>query len=359
MTILVSDFIELTDSCGVQFLDLRNIPNDTHATDVQTGAVNNVGRVEGLGDTQAIIDLLAGAEAAQQATLTPYNTAVALWGTFIQALYRHVGTFNAYLAGRTIQASPDFAALAVAVLGAGAVSPANVLDPVQRTLGTYAVTAADTGTLTAGDTIDTTQYGAAPVEVATTATIGAADITATLTLTAVDGTTSATRAVTIPNGSASGTMIAVGNQIADPAAAPALTTATTGGTLPPGLYTAAYTWTNADGETQRSPTAQVIVPYSTSTPANTITFGALSLPSGATGIAYYLSRADGATLYATGTGTGAAHTVTAPVDTSSATPPAANGLWDAWIACTAVTIVGGTAADAFAIETVAPRTPAR
>lgn len=358
MTILAADFLALTDSLGVQYLDLRQIPGDTHAQDVQTGAVNNVARVEALGDAQAIIDLLAGAVAAELATTTPYNTAVALWGTLVQALNRHVGTFNVYLAGRTIQVTPDFAALAVAVLGTGAVNPAYVLDPVQRALGSYAVTAADTGTLTPGATIDTTRYGPAPVEVATTATIGAADITATLTLTTFAGG-SATRAVTIPNGSASGTVIAVGNQQADPAAAPALTTATTGGTLPPGTYTAAYTWTNADGETQRSPTATIVVPYSAGTPANTITVGALTMPGGITGIAYYLSAPGGTTLYAAGTGTGAAHTIAAPASTAAAQPPTVNGLWDAFVAVSAVTIVGGTASDAFDIETVAPRTPAR
>lgn len=110
--------------------------------------------------------------------------------------------------------------------------------------------------------------------------------------------------------------------LASPTAAPALTTATTGGTIPAGVWLGAYSYITASGETLVSPNGTVTTTGGTST----ITFGAVALPAGATGLNFYLSLAAGGfALARAGTnGTGAAFTAAAPPGATAAAAPRTN-----------------------------------
>ncbi len=106
-------------------------------------------------------------------------------------------------------------------------------------------------------------------------------------------------------------------------AAPVPTTATTGGTVAAGVYKAAVTYVNADGETVASAVGTVTTTGATST----ITIPSPSASAGATGWYAYVSQAGGSTLtrqQATPTPIGTALTLTAPPTSTGASPPSLN-----------------------------------
>lgn len=112
--------------------------------------------------------------------------------------------------------------------------------------------------------------------------------------------------------------------VLDPTAAPALTSAT--GTLAAGTWYAAYSFINASGETKISPVASISMDG-----AHQFSFGAITLPAGATGVNYYVSLvATAHALAFSGTnGTGNAYAVTAAPATTAATTPQSNTTGDA------------------------------
>lgn len=77
--------------------------------------------------------------------------------------------------------------------------------------------------------------------------------------------------------------------VTDPAAAPTLATATTGGTLPAATYYVVYTWVKSNGETLVSPETSIVTTGATST----ITVTVPALPSGVTSANIYISTATG------------------------------------------------------------------
>lgn len=100
----------------------------------------------------------------------------------------------------------------------------------------------------------------------------------------------------------SATVTGLGDLIAAPASAPTLTTPT-GGNLPAGNFTVAYSYTNGGGETAKSPTATTAAAA-----ADVVHVAAVTpLPSGATGVNWYMSVAPGSSsLRLVRSGTGAA-----------------------------------------------------
>ncbi len=109
--------------------------------------------------------------------------------------------------------------------------------------------------------------------------------------------------------------------LANPTAAPTLSTTNSGGTIPPGTYQVGYTELSQSGETLLSPLASITVPTTTST--NTITMTANTSPAGN----IYMSDANGVMRLATYVQSdymvhGA--TITAPASTNAAAAPTAN-----------------------------------
>ncbi|MCA1596073.1 MAG: hypothetical protein LC772_06580 [Chloroflexi bacterium] len=135
------------------------------------------------------------------------------------------------------------------------------------------------------------------------------------------GSTATSMGPLIPSGSLINFAAAASPTIANPATAPTLTTATTGGTIPGGTYWVAYTYKNAAGETAASPAASIVVPTTTAT--NTITDTAPALPAGATGINAYIGAAANDLVFA---GTSATNVVviTAEPPATAAAPSASN-----------------------------------
>jgi len=102
-----------------------------------------------------------------------------------------------------------------------------------------------------------------------------------------------------------------------PSAAPTLTGASTGGTIPAGTYYAIVEYINANGRTQGSPETPVVV---TLTAPGTLSLTVPSVP-GATGWNGYIGAASGAETFAlTSTTFGAAVTLTAPWTPSTQAP---------------------------------------
>jgi len=108
--------------------------------------------------------------------------------------------------------------------------------------------------------------------------------------------------------------------------APTLTTTATGGSIAPGTYQVALSYTNATGSTVNGPISTIVVPAGTST--NVINVAALTpLPTNATGVAAYVSQVGGGVL-SLGTitpTTGAAAVIGAIPSAGSGAAPATNG----------------------------------
>ncbi len=96
--------------------------------------------------------------------------------------------------------------------------------------------------------------------------------------------------------------------LANPTAAPSVSTATTGGSIAAGTYYLGYTYTTAAGQTVLSPTAAVTTTGTTST----ITLTTPALPSGCTGITAYEGAAANATILALASTTNTATLTTLP-----------------------------------------------
>jgi hypothetical protein len=103
-----------------------------------------------------------------------------------------------------------------------------------------------------------------------------------------------------------------------PTAAPALTAITGTTNFTAATYTVGYTFTNPWGETTVSSTATVAL-----TAGQAIQVGGITLPTGATGINYYVSDGGGTAIYLDGSSAGAQTTISA-LPTSATVPPTAN-----------------------------------
>lgn len=119
--------------------------------------------------------------------------------------------------------------------------------------------------------------------------------------------------------------LAAATVVSAPTTAPTLTATTVSPAtaFPAGTYTVGYTFadpiTGAPGEqeTSLSPTATV-----TLTAGQAISVSAITLPTGATTVNYYVSQAGGTTVYFTANGNGSAITLTTPPVSTAPTPPA-------------------------------------
>lgn len=113
-----------------------------------------------------------------------------------------------------------------------------------------------------------------------------------------------------------------GTFVTNPTVAPTLTAVTPGTatSLAAGTYTSGYAWTNSAGQTLISPTATVTIAA-----GQEIQVSALTLPTGATAVDYYLSTsANGSTLAFDASGTGAQIELTALPAIGAASPPIIN-----------------------------------
>lgn len=116
-----------------------------------------------------------------------------------------------------------------------------------------------------------------------------------------------------------GPNIGSGFTVANPSAAPTLGDASSGGSIPAGTYYIVFAYTNAWGETVKSPEDSIVVASGTT---NTITVTAAALPTGATGIKVYIGTATGVHKYA-GSAASNALTLTA-LPTIGASAPTVN-----------------------------------
>lgn len=119
MTISTTAFLALADSLGAQYDNLTSIPSDTHATNVATGATNNLGRIQAYTDADLQVALLAAANTESKDALTPYVAPSSLFSAMIRALNSTTvtGGVDAYLTSNAIQVGPHFAALYQLVMG--------------------------------------------------------------------------------------------------------------------------------------------------------------------------------------------------------------------------------------------------
>lgn len=119
MTISTTAFLALADSLGAQYDNLTTIPSDTHATNVATGASNNLGRIQAYTDADLQVALLSAANDEHKSALTPYTPATTLFGGMIRALNSTTvtGGVDSYLTSNAIKVGPHFAALYQAVMG--------------------------------------------------------------------------------------------------------------------------------------------------------------------------------------------------------------------------------------------------
>lgn len=109
-----------------------------------------------------------------------------------------------------------------------------------------------------------------------------------------------------------------------PPAAPAVATATTGGTVAAGTYQVGVTYVKADGTES---TLSEIVPITTTGATSTITVTSPAASTGATKYRVYFTTVNGQTLRVqntTGTNLGTDFTLTAPPATNTAEPPTTN-----------------------------------
>jgi hypothetical protein len=106
-----------------------------------------------------------------------------MFSAFNASTIRHLGAtvnFNTWLAEGD-RVHPYFQQGGYAGL-----TPTNVFPP-ETELGTFAVSGPGAGTITAGDTVDTTRYGGAQLALVATSAIGSENIGVTLTVTDEDG----------------------------------------------------------------------------------------------------------------------------------------------------------------------------
>lgn len=127
MTIGTTALLALADSLGAQYAELVAIPSDTHATNLATGAANNVARVQAYTDADLQVALLAAVNTEQKDSLTPYTSPAALFGATVRALNGTAvtGGLDAYLTTNAIQVGPNFATLYQLVMGR-ALTAANI-----------------------------------------------------------------------------------------------------------------------------------------------------------------------------------------------------------------------------------------
>jgi hypothetical protein len=108
--------------------------------------------------------------------------------------------------------------------------------------------------------------------------------------------------------------------IADATTAPTLNGSTAGGTLAGATYYVKYTWISPEGETKASSEASLAV-----TANYNLKITVPSFPSGVTGAKVYVGTATGVNKYqGTITTSAGTYTITAPINTTNATPPATN-----------------------------------
>ena len=138
-------------------------------------------------------------------------------------------------------------------------------------------------------------------------------------------------------------VLVAGAGVVQPPAAPALATATTGGTVAAGTYKAEISYVNANGETTASPSATITTSGSTST----ITVTSPAPSQGCTGWYAYVTQAGGSTYYrqqspGSPTATGTNLVLTAPPATSGANPPGSNTATGAPLSTTISAYVSST-----------------
>ncbi|UUV46977.1 hypothetical protein [Bacillus phage vB_BanS-Thrax5] len=108
--------------------------------------------------------------------------------------------------------------------------------------------------------------------------------------------------------------------IQNPTTAPTLNGATAGGTLTGATYYVKYTWTTVEGETMVSPEASLAV-----TANYNLKITIPAFPSGVSGAKVYVGTTAGANKYQNVISTsGGTLTITAPINTGGANPPASN-----------------------------------
>lgn len=205
-TITLANFLTLADSLAEQARTINDAftsgaiaaGEPISGTGMGAGPTNNVATILGAND----IDVAAALAGAFQPAVALGSILQSVYGVRLRALNSHVGGIAAFLAANNARVSPQFAQLLWTL------QPAVIFPPVVDPIASFSVTGSGAGTFTHTAGIDTTKYGAAALQLVTTATIGANAITATLTLTTIAGGT-VTKTVNIPATTANGTTFAV------------------------------------------------------------------------------------------------------------------------------------------------------
>lgn len=205
-----ANLLPILDSLGLAYNELTaNIKTSTPATNIQTSATNNINRVLALTDIQQAAELAPGVQAYQAAAADPSAAVASIFSTIINGIQKHTGGLNAFLAANSARVTLSFANLFRAIMGSGALTPANVFQDTVVELADFTVTGATTGTFTAQSSLDTTKVGGSQCEVEITTDIGAGALTATLTMVKADGTTE-NQVVNITSGATATTKFDVG-----------------------------------------------------------------------------------------------------------------------------------------------------
>ncbi|MEO8483325.1 MAG: hypothetical protein ABI634_14020 [Acidobacteriota bacterium] len=208
-TLPIASLLEILDSVATQAQVFQDAIGESDADpgSVAEGAANNVETVfEAIDDDNALGPLVLELQ-RRQADVTASQLYRTLQGERVQlaldAHYGGTGSLNRALTDANARVHPNLGLVGIQI------DAVNRFSPVAVALGAVAVTGSGAGTFTAGDAIDTSEYGNANVELVVTTVIGAAPIVATLTMRRFDGSTT-TIGATVPNGSIVGATVAVG-----------------------------------------------------------------------------------------------------------------------------------------------------
>jgi len=186
------------------------------------GAASALTAIAALGDNDQLNALLPAAVRFAAAAVYQNYYYKAMYD-FLRAMDEHVGGINDYLSDNSLYVNY------LTRLAYPKILVAYTFPPVTD-FGSMAVSGAATGTWTAEDTVDTSLYGDAQIEIVTESLIGAADIVLTISGTDHDGNTSQATC-TIPATTANDTTVDVdGAATADRFAAVDADPTFTGGT---------------------------------------------------------------------------------------------------------------------------------
>lgn len=177
---------------------LATVVGSGETNTISKAGENSLAAILATADSDILNALLPEADIFKCALAEIDTRALARW---LWALDQHVGGLNDFLDDNAMHIHYHCKTCYPTLL------PRSVFPPVTE-LGTLAMSDADTGTITVGDSVDTDLYGDGLIELYTTVLIGAADLTGTVYGTDIDGN-SVQADFTVSSGTATETVVAI------------------------------------------------------------------------------------------------------------------------------------------------------